>query len=208
MNKYILISINPEYVKDILNGNKILELRKTMPKCALPIDVYIYCTQSNKYLLDHNLDGWFCWDKQSKEYKVFNDFFKFNELFNGHVVAKFTLNKVEKIPYKLYPSKSYLSADEYDIQFNYYKDIMKKACIEKNKFIYYQNKDDLYGWYINNLHVFVTPLNLRDFYKSCKDYYGGFSGCDEYCGSAENGECLGGKYPINVPPMSWQFVYK
>ena len=31
--------------------------------------------------------------------KVFNDVFKFNELFNGHVVAKFTLNKVEKIPF-------------------------------------------------------------------------------------------------------------
>ena len=44
MKKSILISIRPEWVAKILNGKKTIEIRKTMPKCDLPIDVYIYVT--------------------------------------------------------------------------------------------------------------------------------------------------------------------
>ena len=39
-----MISIKPKWVAKILNGEKTIEIRKTMPKCDLPIDVYIYCT--------------------------------------------------------------------------------------------------------------------------------------------------------------------
>lgn len=33
----------------ILNREKLIEIRKTMPKCELPIDVYLYCTNTPKY---------------------------------------------------------------------------------------------------------------------------------------------------------------
>lgn len=45
MKKAILISIRPEWVAKILNGEKTIEIRKNMPKCELPIDVYIYCSK-------------------------------------------------------------------------------------------------------------------------------------------------------------------
>jgi len=45
MKKAILISIRPEWVAKILNGEKTIEIRKTMPKCRFPIDVYIYCSK-------------------------------------------------------------------------------------------------------------------------------------------------------------------
>ena len=48
--KAILISIQPRWVAKILNGEKTLEIRKTMPKCDLPIDVYIYCTKDKPYI--------------------------------------------------------------------------------------------------------------------------------------------------------------
>ena len=55
--KSILISIRPEWTAKILNGEKDIEIRKTAPKCDLPVDVYIYCTKgdyigciSNKYV--------------------------------------------------------------------------------------------------------------------------------------------------------------
>ena len=47
--KSILISIKPKWVAKILNGEKTIEIRKTMPKCDLPIDVYIYCTKEKGY---------------------------------------------------------------------------------------------------------------------------------------------------------------
>lgn len=71
--KAIMISIQPKYVADILNGKKTLEIRKTMPKCDYPIDVYIYCTKDTSYQFHKNYVK--C---------------------NGKVVAKFTLNKVEE----------------------------------------------------------------------------------------------------------------
>ena len=43
--KAIMISIQPKWVAKILNGEKTIEIRKSMPKCDLPIKVYIYCTK-------------------------------------------------------------------------------------------------------------------------------------------------------------------
>ena len=45
ITKKILISIQPQWVEKILNGEKTIEIRKTMPKCELPVKVYIYCTK-------------------------------------------------------------------------------------------------------------------------------------------------------------------
>ena len=45
--KAVLISIRPEWVEKIADGEKILELRKTEPKLETPFKVYIYCTAGN-----------------------------------------------------------------------------------------------------------------------------------------------------------------
>lgn len=74
MSKAILISIKPKYVAKILNGEKTIEIRKTMPKCELPIEVYIYCSKESGLLKLGN-----------------NPYFV-----KGKVVAKFTLNKCQE----------------------------------------------------------------------------------------------------------------
>ena len=84
MNKVILMSIQPKWLAKILNGEKTIEIRKTMPKCYLPIDVYLYCTQGKPYLT-----------QQSKSQFTIRDTKDYTNLINGKVVAKFTLNKVE-----------------------------------------------------------------------------------------------------------------
>ena len=73
--KSILIAIKPKWCAKIMNDEKTIEIRKTMPKCDLPIDVYIYCTKDEKYANLINRGGFL----------------------TGMVVAKFTLNKVEEI---------------------------------------------------------------------------------------------------------------
>lgn len=75
--KSILISIKPKWVAKILNGEKTIEIRKTMPKCELPIQVYIYCTKQNsKYFIKNKI---------------------YNSMINGKVVAKFILDEVEEL---------------------------------------------------------------------------------------------------------------
>lgn len=77
--KSILISIKPEWVAKILNREKIVEIRKTIPKCDLPINVYIYCTKGKPRIVDLRDDAFYlgC-----------------SPRLNGKVVAKFTLNKI------------------------------------------------------------------------------------------------------------------
>ena len=75
MSKAILISIKPKWVDKILNGEKTIEVRKSIPKCNLPIDVYIYCTKDKKYANLVNRGGFL----------------------TGMVVAKFALNKTQEI---------------------------------------------------------------------------------------------------------------
>lgn len=52
--KSILQSIKSQYCELIASGKKTIEVRKTRPKCELPVKVYIYCTKGGKpiYLND------------------------------------------------------------------------------------------------------------------------------------------------------------
>lgn len=43
--KAILMSIRPKWVEKIANGEKTVEVRKTVPKCDQPFKVYMYCTK-------------------------------------------------------------------------------------------------------------------------------------------------------------------
>lgn len=156
--KAILISIKPEWVAKILNGEKTIEIRKTMPKCDLPIDVYIYCTKGNKQGL--------VWDNRGKGL-VNSSLFPYGKdcperyrLVNGKVVAKFTLNKVEGIKFndKNIQEKSCLSEDElFDYLFDNtpYQEDMRKG----------------YAWHIEDLVIFDRPRELSEFIQSKRKNY-------------------------------------
>lgn len=106
--KNILISIKPEWVEKILNGEKTIEIRKTIPKCVLPCKVYIYCTKSQKKLLTIFRKGDLIWSDDKDEQRFDKTIFVKDDYFSiaderhrwlGKVVAEFTLNKVEEIMY-------------------------------------------------------------------------------------------------------------
>ncbi len=141
----ILISINPKWVVKILNGEKKLEIRKTMPKCDLPIDVYIYCTKNGEVF--KNASG------QYLSYKNRSQCAYKGRLSNGVVVAKFTLNKVEKI--------------EYQGDFPYhYEELLKKSCLEMAEFrtyLFLDGKFGGYAWHIDNLVILDKPKELSEF---------------------------------------------
>lgn len=152
--KAILISIQPKYVADILNGIKTLEIRKTMPKCDLPIDVYIYCTKGKEP----------CWSgvPRSSKYKP--------TILNGKIVAKFTLNKVERIFWKQDLSNPYVS-DEYNLETDTLNEweLRNKSCLESEELEDYLGFDDSefkalgYAWHIDNLEIFNEPKELSQF---------------------------------------------
>ena len=143
--KSILISIKPEWVAKILNNEKDIEIRKTMPKCDLPIDVYIYCTKEKPRIVDLRDDAFYLGCSLR---------------LNGKVVAKFTLRKVEEIKFddKDIQKQACLTEEElFDYLFDntpYHED-MKKG----------------YAWHIDNLVIFDKPKELSEF-KQPRDSYG------------------------------------
>ena len=134
--KSILTSIRPRHVADILNGRKTIELRKTYPHCALPIDVYIYCTKGKDRLV-WDIDGHICIDNEHYAYG--------DEELNGKVVARFWCDKVE-------PTNNF-----------YEEEICSLACISKQEYFDYLGYDDGYAIHITNLEIFDKPKELSEF---------------------------------------------
>lgn len=163
--KAIMISIKPEWVAKILNGEKTIEIRKTMPKCDLPIDVYIYCTKEKPRAI--------LTDKgcvlANKLPVGGNSQYKSGYSLSGQVVAKFTLNKVEEI-----------SCEKFNIETKSLceKDLLKLSCLaleelrDYGDFVYSDNCasiSSLYAWHISNLVIFDKPRELSEF-KTHKTY--------------------------------------
>lgn len=192
MNKVIILSVQPQYLHKILIGKKTIEIRKSMPKCEFPIDVYLYCTKAKPYL--YNNEALF-----NISNKYFHTFIK---NLNGKIVAKFTLNKVDKINNC---GSCFEIANE---SYAYTNAMGNRSCLDFNDMKKYLSNGNGYAWHIDNLEIFKKPMELSEFYRNCKDYHNGWSGCDDVCGYAENNECYGGKIKINKPPQSWCYAYK
>lgn len=156
----IIISIKPKWVEKILNGEKTIELRKTMPKCDLPIDVYIYCTKE-KWKTKPLLAGDIVLKPNADPLNKHNI-----RLLNGKVVAKFTLNKVDE--HHVLPTERILP-------FNWHvEQKLKQLCLTKEEVMAYGNGEDYQAflWHIDNLVVFDKPKELSEFKicRKCLDY--------------------------------------
>lgn len=150
--KAILISIKPKYVTDILNGKKTLEIRKSIPKCDLPIDVYIYCTKGK------GIENFLC----KVEHNFVDMTYKTISL-NGKVVAKFTLNKIEQV-WWIYENTFCWEEDKVCITKTLrHKDFIKQCCLSQEGLNDYIGDGESYAWHISNLEIFDKPKEISEF---------------------------------------------
>lgn len=202
--KSILISIKPEYVKEILNGNKTIEIRKSMPKCELPCKVYIYCTQG-QMLHDMNKESY--WNSKrfalanTKSNNVISSMIPF---LNGKVVAEFTLKTVN---YLIdcgggihYADKDYNLLDPYILP--------SKTQLTEEQICDYLYGGDMttfakngYAWIIDDLVVYDSPKELSEF--NIKKEVSFKSGSIHF-----NTEKSYRIEPIKRPFQSWGYVYE
>lgn len=186
--KAIMLSVNPNWMAEILNGKKTIEVRKTCPEVfkhlkpyeGCSIDVYLYCTSHKNYhqslyeVCEEDGGGydvdWYdpcCDKKHEKEY-----------LLNGLVVAKFRLNKVEEIKYqRVFEQNPFHCLEEesgYGTKTLNAKEFKEKSCLTDKELEKYLNTDKPnakgYAWYIDDLEIFDKPKELSDFYKWFKFY--------------------------------------
>ena len=159
----ILISIKPEWVAKILNGEKTIEIMRTKPnEDNLPCEVFIYCSKGKK---DYHLCKLYKDNKYPYyTYESYNGWGCMPKPINGKVVAKFILNRIERFgtrniwreeiegQYEI--TGSNISADE----------IESKSCLNWKELDKYskQGHKNLYAWYIDDLQIFDRPFSLYE----------------------------------------------
>ena len=191
----ILISIKPQWNEKILNGEKIIEIRKTKPECKLPCKVHIYCTKDTKRILAGTPlveKSWKCWNRNewnTKEKKAYG-----YGAYNGKAIGEFICDKITN-----YTEKDlFYGMDEISNS-----DVENNSCVDIDSLLAYKGeKKHIYGWHISNLKIYDKPKELSDFYKPCpmEDKYNCLR-CEYY--SDYSGVCM--NY-INRPPQSWCYV--
>ena len=78
----VLISVQPKWLKLIINGQKTIEVRKTAPaRVTVPFKCYLYCTMPNTTDPSQSLHLW-VWDKETPP------------RLNGKVVGEFMCDKL------------------------------------------------------------------------------------------------------------------
>ena len=179
MNKVIIMTEQPKWLVKILNGEKTIEIRKTMSKCELPIDVYLYCTKGTLYFNAYENE----WQTSRVDRKLLNPSLHHR---SGKVVAKFTLNNVEDccdMSRAELEHKSRLSISEICLY------IKAKEVDPKM----------VYAWHIDDLVIFNEPMELREFstFKRETIYCG--MDCPPYTDWVE--------YRVRKAPQSWQYAY-
>lgn len=158
--KKILISIQPQWVEKILNGEKTVEIRKTMPKCELPAKVYIYCTHSkaklyknSSLLKEYKFEKKYnCWHTvigiQTNTKNIID-----SKLLNGKVVAEFTLSNIDDFSVFENGSVQYWSAHNLEKSALTYEEVSKYVGLNKKG----------YAWHISDLKIYDKPRKLDDF---------------------------------------------
>ena len=148
--KAVLLSIQPEWCKKILDGEKTVEVRRTCPVHGTPFKVYIYCTLAgsdslfidvlNRDVAEWNRGGW-------PEKK-------------GRVIGEFICDDIRRI------GPEYCVVKE-DIESAISGSLLTVPQIKDyagwKSGMSYADLKDLYGWHISDLKIYDRPRPLSDF---------------------------------------------
>ena len=194
MNKAVMLSIRPEWVEKIANGEKTIEVRKTKPKLETPFKCYIYCTNIRPFLVwgDVFRGDWFTEFTRISGYSR-AEADKIWDVFNGHIAGEFTCDRI----YELAPLNH--APD----------DVEKQACLTREEIVNYL-KGTGYGWHISDLKIYDAPKKLGEFWRDCLEYSELSTNCwscENVCGDGDETDCnTDGQLYLHRAPQSWCYV--
>ena len=155
--KAILISIRPQWVAKILNGEKTIEIRRKFSKDYVGW-VYIYVTKGKLNLVyDQDYDDKNqTWKKGKYELVDYGDKYSLN----GKVVARFWCDKVDDYVYGHKWSWK-VGAPMWGAD-NSYEKILKDACLTDNELRAYADELSFSAIYITKLEIFNEPKDISE----------------------------------------------
>lgn len=205
--KAILLSIQPKHLVNILNSEKTLEIRKSVP-VGFKGWVYLYCTKAKPYLY---------YTYEAPFYALDNSNESKDEALNGKILARFWLDLVEDV---LMHDAGDSFINEFEPVFCTntldYQSMNKLSCLSHDQLFEYQGMEGLiYAWHIKNLEIFDEPKELSELYEH--KFYQQL--CSTYNFSKENEElfnknltleeyikCFDKYVRIKRAPQSWAYV--
>ncbi len=190
--KAILMSIKPEQLAKILNGEKTAELRK-----RFPLDyrgwIYLYCTKAIRHGCLVNMG----YNEPSKKYIFENvakrSFVDLNNDFttpmlNGKVVCRFWVDNVEEVLTLNWDTQTD-TLDEFNLSL--------KSCIS------IKDINNIFGdckaIHISELKIFDEPKELGEFHYYKKRLIDCGMDCPPYFDEV--------KTQVRKAPQSWQYIY-
>lgn len=176
MAKAILMSIKPQWVAKILNGEKTVEIRKRFPSDYVGW-VYIYCTKENDLFKSYIRMG-YCTTRSTADNIKYNG--------KGKVVARFWCDKVEEITTRQDRFKEFMFY-ETSLDTN---DLCKQSCLDYNELDNYLYGEKGYAIHITKLEIFDKPKEISEF--------------RVYCYTHPLGIDI--KIPLTRAPQSWGYI--
>ena len=152
------MSIRPQWIAKILNGEKTIEIRKLFPKDYVGW-IYLYCTKEKSLIYTDGTDG----KGDYVDYKYYVSYKgDKNDIGSGKVVARFWCDKVKGV----WKTTTNIWTYGSDLEPNFYKE----SClndIELNRYFKPTkagfNKVYGYAIHITKLEIFDEPKELYDF---------------------------------------------
>lgn len=211
-NKSILMSIRPQYVCEILNGKKTIEVRKKFPKEYVGW-VYIYCTKGKPNLwLPYEYDC-FELDEASQPYISNEPILDIDAKMNGKVVARFWCDKVEHFEFETISRDidGYWWDNGKMVEHSF---ITKQCCLTTEDFRNYIEYGGGYAIHISKLEVFDKPKKLKEFRHTCKAEYRGYNHwqpCSKECKNCVCNQIDDEGYSqcfsrLTKAPQSWCYI--
>lgn len=209
-----VISIQPQWVAKILRKTKKGELRKTAPKEWIdylngktqkkpePMTFFVYVTNSKEGWCMVGINGNETYYEKRSKNGVFSP--NHNYIGNGKIVAKFTLNCVERVCTSFTDTRWFYVRGKEETKINS-ADIfnrgwqLKRLCdcdfaifdyyfeekVDNTEYGRYRTYQVGYVWHIDNLEIFDEPKYLCDFWNTKKGVF-----------------CC----PLTKAPQSWCYV--
>ncbi len=178
--KSVMLSVQPKWCGLIANGEKTIEVRKSIPKLETPFKCYIYCTKSGRPLVFGQSDP-YAPDKYQQTYGYSKECAE--EIFgimNGKVIGEFTCYWI---------SEFFVWDDKASNDSIFELQNLEKSCIPFDSITEYIGENRWgYSWNITDLKIYDQPKQLSDFTP-----YG-------YATK------FGGKKTFKRPPQSWCYV--
>ena len=170
MTKSLLISIQPQHLLNILNGDKTYEVRKVVPKWVLEaldrgetVEAYLYCTKgkpivarydSQVFLDDIWIDGDYLYeitDKNDKSARYF---------INGTIPVKVVIDGYKHLKWGRWVNQETFSYRGFSYEHN---EIVNQSCLTDKQLEDYGDLKKLYFLHISKVEILDEVMKLHDF---------------------------------------------